>query len=1732
MKDPEIHPARHRAAWIVPAVVLLGLVLVLLSGPPSAEIKADGGSGTAAHRSGVPSVSIGDRIDEPGEDAGDSLDVADAESWKLIADRRQKDARAEAGAGAILPADFLNRAVTGKAIAFTLPDGTDVVGEVEMIGHDDMGVLYVQAKIHQPAEGVCFIQRQTAPGVAGPLVGHVRFADGDTAWKIEPTADLQSARFVQRDIDEVVCVNYTKLPDPAEGDGAERIPQNHPTDIPIPPYQDIIPLQSLPGAVGVLYLDFDGEEGPFPPWGDFDAAHSGANNAQVFDVWKMVCEDFQGFNLNITTDRKVFDAAPPGRRQHIIITPTNTAAPGAGGVAYVGSYNWTNSTVCWAFYSTGKTATEVISHELGHTLNLYHHGTTTGSEYYGGHGGGATGWAPIMGVGYYQTLSQWSKGEYANANRPGQNDLLIIANNNNNVGYRPDDTGHTLETARYLDIFSGGGVSNEGILETTGDLDGFRFRTSGGQATISVNTVTLNPNLDLYAEIVRASDLVVVASDNQDLQINASLSASLAAGEYLLRVRGTGRGDPLVDGYTNYGCVGSYVISGNVAGGVHADHAAIAENSANGTTVATVAPRNNHGGATLAWAITSGNTSGAFAINSATGQISVANSSALDYEALSSRWDDPADFELFVSITSASNPSLNESIRVVVGVTDVNESPSMADGEIAFSEGVSAGTVVGQVAATDPDRFDYLVFSIVSGDPGGLFAMDPASGEIRTTTHINIRENKIYPLLVRVEDQAEPPHVVTATYTIRITNVNGQEAEIIVTCDNGYELYVNGTLRGSGSNWQQAGRHTVPLVDGANAIAVKGTDAGGIASMIAQITTGGVRSGTSNLWKASLTGPAGWTQAGFDDSAWGAATETGAYGISPWGTGVANMPSDTPARWIWSSDTDAHNLVYFRHVINVEPQPDNNPPVIAQGDVAHVTMSKDANPVPFVLTLNASDANGDALSWSVSSPASHGAAVATGTGSSKSIGYTPSAGYAGSDSFVVSVSDGNGGVDTILVSVVIQDKVPGLLAEFFDYTTSLSSLPDLTSKTPDVTRIDAKIEYPSTSSAWTGLPASMAETFASRHTGFVQITTPGTYTFYLESDDGSKLWLNGQLLVNNDGLHGMQEASGGVSLAAGLHVIRVEFFENGGGAGLVMRWSGPGIAKQVVPTNVLFTPGEGNRKPVAIAQNVTATQGVAKNITLAGSDADGDPLSFSIVSQPAHGTLGGTPPNVTYTPSVGYSGGDSFVFKTNDGTTDSDPATVSITVSPNTAPVAIAQSVATAYEVARLVTLAGSDADGNPLTFSIVSQPQHGSLTGTPPSVTYTPAAGYIGNDAFTFKVNDGLADSAPAAVTISVEEPGMIVPVYATRDDGKTVATFTSGSGMWRVPNGVTSVEVLVVGGGGAGGGQSSGGGAGGFYQNTSHPVTPGALVSVSVGSGGTGGNGGPNAGYSYHPGNSGNRSEFGSLIAYGGVFGGSYGAGGAQGGHSTDGGTTIVPGKSGGGGVAGNYGAGGGAGAPGGNSNSSAGGVGVQNAITGTLKYYAGGGGANPGGLGGLGGGGSGVAYTSSNPSDMDGVDGLGGGGGGGWGGVNNGADGGGDGGDGVVIIAYQQPDPGTPYESWADQYRGHDLTDPLADIDGDGVDNFHEFAFGLDPTNGGSSNPVVSGPDKATHRFSYTRLAASGLDYTVLSSGNLSDWGPAAVRQEVVGAPDANGVVTVEVTLNPPAEGDNLFIRVKAD
>jgi hypothetical protein len=101
-------------------------------------------------------------------------------------------------------------------------------------------------------------------------------------------------------------------------------------------------------------------------------------------------------------------------------------------------------------------------------------------------------------------------------------------------------------------------------------------------------------------------------------------------------------------------------------------------------------------------------------------------------------------------------------------------------------------------------------------------------------------------------------------------------------------------------------------------------------------------------------------------------------------------------------------------------------------------------------------------------------------------------------------------------------------------------------------------------------PRLRAENYGFVYDAFVSAPARGVYSFFTESDDGSRLSVDDSLVVDNDGLHGMSEKRGVIALEAGLHALHVAYFNKTGGAGLGVSWRGPGFEKSPIPGAALF----------------------------------------------------------------------------------------------------------------------------------------------------------------------------------------------------------------------------------------------------------------------------------------------------------------------------------------------------------------------------------------------------------------------------------------------------------------------------------------------------------------------------------------------------------------------------------
>ena len=351
---------------------------------------------------------------------------------------------------------------------------------------------------------------------------------------------------------------------------------------------------SLSGANHTVYLDFNGHVTENTSWNsyfnnpsidsppyniDTDAsAFSATELARIEEAWKRVAEDFIPFNVNVTTVDPGIEALRKTSASdtqwgvRVVIT-ADTEASGAGGIAYIDSFNWSSDTPVWVFNTSTIGVAEAASHEVGHSMGLSHDGTST-TSYYTGHGtdGSQTEWASIMGVGYYANITQWDRGEYFGSNNAGSGanyskgpDDLAIITSYNGFGYRTDDHGGTSFTASPLSV-SGASVSGSGIIERSTDADFFTFTTAAGNVTLNLAPFTPGPNIDIQADLYDAAG-TLVASSNPATLLTASFSLNLAAGQYYLSVDGVGVGNPAISpptGYSDYASIGRYSITGSI----------------------------------------------------------------------------------------------------------------------------------------------------------------------------------------------------------------------------------------------------------------------------------------------------------------------------------------------------------------------------------------------------------------------------------------------------------------------------------------------------------------------------------------------------------------------------------------------------------------------------------------------------------------------------------------------------------------------------------------------------------------------------------------------------------------------------------------------------------------------------------------------------------------------------------------------------------------------------------------------------------------------------------------------------------------------------------------------------------------------------------------------------------------------------------------------------------------
>jgi MYXO-CTERM domain-containing protein len=477
---------------------------------------------------------------------------------------------------------------------------------------------------------------------------------------------------------------------------------------------------------------------------------------------------------------------------------------------------------------------------------------------------------------------------------------------------------------------------------------------------------------------------------------------------------------------------------------------------------------------------------------------------------------------------------------------------------------------------------------------------------------------------------------------------------------------------------------------------------------------------------------------------------------------------------------------------------------VSDAPVANAQSVEAQEDSPTALTLTGSDGDGDPLSFTVASGPSHG----TLTGTAPSLTYTPAQDYHGPDSFTFTVSDGQSTSTAATVSITVKpgNDTPTALPR--SHTTNEdTALPlVLSGLDPDGDLLAFAVASPPAHGTLSGTAPNLTYTPMQDYHGPDSFTftvsdgqatsAPATVSIAVIARNDAPVATARSLTLSEDTLAALTLSGSDVDgdpLTFAIASPPARGTLSGTAPNLTYTpaadYHGPDSFTFTVsdgqatsaPATVSITISPRNDAPVATARSLTLDEDTPTAVTLAGSDAEGDNLSFTVASSPAHGTLTGTAPHLIYRPAPDYHGPDSFTFTASDGQATSALATVSITVVPRQdAPVARPLTLSTEEDTPVLVTLSGTDADADTLSFTVASGPSHGTLTGTAPDLTYTPAPGYHGPDSFTFTVSDGQATSAPATVSLTVtpsnDAPVAIPQALTTLED--TAATLTlSGS-------------------------------------------------------------------------------------------------------------------------------------------------------------------------------------------------------------------------------------------------------------------------------------------------------------------------------------------------------------------
>ncbi len=402
---------------------------------------------------------------------------------------------------------------------------------------------------------------------------------------------------------------------------------------------------------------------------------------------------------------------------------------------------------------------------------------------------------------------------------------------------------------------------------------------------------------------------------------------------------------------------------------------------------------------------------------------------------------------------------------------------------------------------------------------------------------------------------------------------------------------------------------------------------------------------------------------------------------------------------------------------------------------------------------NDTDVDGDTLTIVGGTQPSHGIASFNAMG--YDVIYQPAVNFNGIDTFTYTISDGHGGSDTATVTVTVNPV--------------------------------------------NDAPTAVADGYATNEDTPLNIAAPGV----LGNDtDPEASPLTAAIVANASNGTVTLNADGSFSYTPNA---------NFSGSDSFTYQANDGTLNSAAAT-VTITVNAVNDAPTATDDSYTASENLALNIAAPGvlgndTDADGNPLTAAVVTNPTNGTVTlNANGSFTYTPNTDYIGGDSFTYQANDGTTNSNTATVSLNVVENQPPTVVNDSITTNEDTAGSIDPRGNDSDteGNPFTVTGATNGANGVVTFTASSVTYTPNLNFNGADSFTYTVTDSAGGSSVGTVNVTVnavndapnavddpastpEDTAVTIPVLGNDTDPDVGQTLTI-TGVTQPANGVVT--------------------------------------------------------------------------------------------------------------------------------------------------------------------------------------------------------------------------------------------------------------------------------------------------------------------------------------------------------